>query len=174
MVRGANDPAQVIAAVRTSVREADPNLPLFDIVTLRELADAGRADRRFLLVLLATCAGLGLLLSAIGVFAMTASWLEARRRELGVRVALGANPGTLVRLVMRGTLGQAMAGGVAGLALALVAGRALDRTLFGVAPHDPLTLAGASVAMVIVSAVAAYLPARRAVRLDPVREINSE
>jgi putative ABC transport system permease protein len=174
MVRAAGDPAQVIAAVRTAVRETDPNLPLFDIVPLGDLAAAGRADRRFLLILLATSAGLGLLLSAIGVFAMTASWLEARRRELGVRVALGANPVTLVGLVMRGTMVQATLGAVAGVALALVAGRALDATLFGVAPHDPITLAGASVAMLIISAAAAYLPARRALRLDPVREINSE
>jgi putative ABC transport system permease protein len=174
MVRGDGDPAQLINAVRTSVREADPNLPLFDIVTLGDLAEAGQADRRFLLTLLAACAGLGLLLSAIGVFAMTASWLEARRRELGVRVALGANPATLVQLVMRATMGQAVAGAVAGIALALLAGRALDATLFGVAPHDPVTLAGASFAMVAVSALAAYLPARRARWLDPVREINSE
>ena len=174
MVRAAGDPTQVIAAVRTSVREVEPNLPLFDIVTLGGLAEAGRADRRFLLVVLATCAGLALLLSAIGVFAMTASWLEARRRELGMRVALGANPVTLVRLVMRGTMVQAMVGAIVGIALALVAGRALGATLFGVAPHDPLTLLGAIVAMLMISAVAAYLPARRALRLDPVREINSE
>jgi predicted permease len=174
MVRTNDDPGRVISAVRTAVREADPNLPLFDIVTLRDLAQAGRADRRFLLILLAICAGLGLLLSAIGAFAMTASGLEARRRELGVRVALGANPGALVRHVMRGTMAQAMAGAIAGIALAVLAGRALDATLFGVAPHDPVTLAGASLAMVIISAVAAYVPARRALRLDPVREINSE
>jgi putative ABC transport system permease protein len=174
MVRVGRDPAQVIAAVRTAVREADPNLPLFDIVSLADLAQAGRADRRFLLVLLATCAGLGLLLSAIGVFAMTASWLEARRRELGVRVALGANPATLVTLVMRGTMSQALLGAVAGILLAAAAGRALGATLFGVEPHDPITLGGAGAAILMVSAVAAYLPARRALRLDPVREINSE
>lgn len=174
MVRAAGDPAQVIAAVRHVVRQADPNLPLFDVVTLGDLAEAGRADRRFLLILLGTCAGLGLLLSAIGVFAITASWLEARRRELGVRVALGANPATLVRLVMRGTMSQAALGTIAGLLVAFAAGRALDATLFGVAPYDPMTMAGASVAMLFISAVAAYLPARRALRLDPVREINAE
>jgi putative ABC transport system permease protein len=174
MVRAAGDPAPVIAAVRDAVRQADPNLPLFDIVTLDDLSRAGRADRRFLLVLLGTCAGLGLLLSAIGVFAMTASWMEARRRELGVRVALGAHPATLVRLVMRGTMWQAALGTIAGVVLALAAGRALEATLFGVAPHDLFTLAGASVVMLTTSAVAAYLPARRARRLDPVREISGE
>jgi putative ABC transport system permease protein len=174
MVRAAGDPAPVIAAVRNAVRQTDPDLPLFDIVSLADLARAGAADRRFLLILLATCAALGLLLSAIGVFAMTASWLEARRRELGVRVALGAHPTGLVRLVMRGTMSQAALGTIAGLVIAFAAGRALDASLFGVGPHDPLTLAGASVAMLSISAVAAYLPARRALRLDPVREINAE
>ena len=174
MVRAAGDPAPVIAAVREAVRAADPNLPLFDVVPLQEIAQAGRADRRFLLMLLTTCAALGLLLSAIGVFAMTASWLEARRRELGVRVALGAHPGALVRLVMRGTLSQALLGTAGGLLLAFAAGRALDATLFGVGPHDPGTLAAAAGAMLVMSAFASYLPARRALRLDPVREINGE
>lgn len=174
MVRAAGDPARVIASVREAVRQADPNLPLFDIVTLPELGRAGRADRQFLLVLLATCAGLGLLLSAIGVFAITASWMEARRRELGVRVALGAHPARLVRLVMRGTMWQAALGTAGGLLLALAAGRALDATLFGVGPHDPATLVIAGVSMMGISAIAAYLPARRALRLDPVREINAQ
>jgi putative ABC transport system permease protein len=174
MVRAAGDPAPVIAAVRNAVRQADPNLPLFDVVSLADLARAGAADRRFLLILLATCAALGLLLSAIGVFAMTASWLEARRRELGVRVALGAHPTALVRFVMHGTMSQAALGTIAGLVVAFAAGRALDASLFGVGPHDPVTLVGASVAMLSISAVAAYLPARRALRLDPVREINAE
>jgi ABC-type antimicrobial peptide transport system permease subunit len=114
------------------------------------------------------------LLSAVGVFAMTASWMEGRRRELGVRVALGADPSRIVRLVVRGTLSQALLGTAAGLALALVAGRVLGATLFGIASHDPLTLGGAGLAMLMVSVVAAYLPARRALRLDPVREMNSE
>ena len=136
MVRAAGDPAQVIASVRDAVRRVDANLPLFDIVTLENLAATGRGDRRFLLVLLGLCAALGLFLSAIGVFAMTASWMEARRKELGMRIALGAQPAGLVRLVMRATMVQAAMGVAGGIVLALLAGRALDATLFGVAPHD--------------------------------------
>jgi predicted permease len=174
MVRAAGDPAQVTALIRDAVRRADANLPLFDIVTVEDLAAMGRADRRFLLILLSLCAGLGLFLSAIGVFAMTASWLEARRRELGMRIALGAQPGGLVRLVMRGTMSQAATGVAGGIVLAFLAGQALEATLFGIAPHDPGTLAGAGIAMLAVSGIAAYLPARRALRLDPVREISAE
>ena len=174
MVRAAGDPSVAIASVREAVRQVDANLPLFDIVTLEDTAAAGRGDRRFLLLLLGVCAGLGLLLSAVGVFAVTASWLEGRRRELGMRIALGAQPSSVVGLVMRGTLVQAGVGTIGGIVLGLAAGRLLQSLLFGVAPHDPVTLGLAAVAMLITSAVAAYLPARRALRLDPVREINDE
>ncbi len=174
MVRAVGEPAQAIASIREAMRQADPNLPLFDIVTMEDKAAAGRADRRFLLLLLGVCAGLGLLLSAVGVFAVTASWMEGRRRELGTRIALGAEPRSLVRLVMRGTMLQAGVGTIGGLALGLAAGRLLQSLLFGVGPHDPATLGLAAAAMLMTSAVAAYLPARRALRLDPVREINDE
>jgi putative ABC transport system permease protein len=174
MVRAVGDSAQAIASIREAMRQADPNLPLFDIVTLEDKAAAGRGDRRFLLLLLGVCAGLGLLLSAVGVFAVTASWLEGRRRELGTRIALGAQPRSLVRLVMRGTMLPAGVGAIGGLALGLAAGRLLQSLLFGVGPHDPATLGSAAAAMLMTSAVAAYLPARRALRLDPVREINDE
>jgi putative ABC transport system permease protein len=174
MVRAVGDPAQAIASIREAMRQADPNLPLFDIVTLEDKAAAGRGERRFLLLLLGVCAGLGLLLSAVGVFAVTASWLEGRRRELGTRIALGAQPRSLVRLVMRGTMLPAGVGAIGGLALGLAAGRLLQSLLFGVGPHDPATLGSAAAAMLMTSAVAAYLPARRALRLDPVREINDE
>jgi putative ABC transport system permease protein len=174
MVRGVGDTNQLVASIRDAVREMDPHLPLFDIVPLESLAVQGRSDRRFLLVLIGTCAGLGMLLSGVGVFATTASWMEARRRELGMRVALGANPGRLMLAVMNGTLRPALLGSFAGIALALAAGRALDATLIGVRPYDPVTLAAAGTLMLAVSALAAYLPARRALRIDPVREINSE
>ncbi|MGH9176823.1 MAG: FtsX-like permease family protein, partial [Vicinamibacterales bacterium] len=124
--------------------------------------------------LLASCAGLGMLLATIGVNAMTSSWMTARRRELGLRVALGAEPGGLVRLVMSATLVHTMAGLGAGVLMALGAGRILGALLFGVAPHDPRTLASAAAAILIVSVAAAYFPARRALRLDPVRELSTE
>jgi putative ABC transport system permease protein len=174
MVRAAGDTSLAIATIREAIRQADANLPLFDIVTLEDTAAAARGDRRFLLVLLAVCAGLGVLLSAVGVFAVTASWMEGRRRELGMRIALGAQPSSVVRLVMRGTLAQAAIGTIGGIALGLMAGRLLQSFLFGVAPYDPATLGLAAAVMLITSVVAAYVPARRALQLDPLREINDE
>jgi putative ABC transport system permease protein len=174
MVRTARDPAASLPALRQAVRQADPNLPLFDVVTLHDLASAGRADRRFLSVLVATCAGLGLLLAVIGVYAMTSSWMAARRRELGLRVALGAEPGGLVRLVMGAAMAQAVIGAGAGVLLALGAGRLLGAVLCGVEAHDARTLAAAGAAMLGVSAAAAFVPARRALRLDAVRELSAD
>jgi putative ABC transport system permease protein len=174
MVRTAGEPAASIGALRNAVRQADPNLPPYDIVTLKQLGAAGRADRSFLSVLLATSAGFGLLLAVIGVYAMTASWMAARRRELGLRVALGAEPRGLVRLVMRATVLQAVVGLGAGVVLALGGGRLLSSILFGVNPHDVPTLASAATVMLLASVAAAYVPARRALRVDPVRELNAE
>jgi putative ABC transport system permease protein len=174
MVRTSRDPAASVAALREAIRHTDPNLPLFDIVTLQDLASVGRADRRFLSALIATCAGLGLLLAVIGVYAMTASWMTARRRELGLRVALGAEPRRLIGLVMGATLMQTVMGVAIGVVLALGAGRLLGAVLFGVEPHDIRTVLSAGTAMLAVSLVAAFVPARRALRLDPVRELNAE
>jgi putative ABC transport system permease protein len=174
MVRTAGEPASSLPALRAAMRQADPNLPPYDIVTLEQLGAAGQADRRFLSALLAACAGLGLLLAVVGVYAMTASWMAARRRELGLHVALGAEPQRLVRLVMRSTLLQTGLGLGAGIVVALGAGRLLSSVLFGVDPHDPRTLILAAAVMTIASVVAAYMPARRALSVDPVRELNSE
>lgn len=174
MVRTAHDPATAVADLRRAIREADPNLPLYDIATLEDLGSAGRADREFLAVLLAVCALLGVMLAVIGVYAMTASWMTARRRELGVRIALGAAPDGLVRLVIGATLWQTLIGLGIGALTAIAAGRLLGALLFGVAPHDPRTMTVAATAMLVASLLAAYLPARRALRLDPVRELSAE
>jgi putative ABC transport system permease protein len=174
MVRTVHAPEASIPALRAAIREMDPNLPLYNIVTLQDLARAGRADRRFLAVLVAVCAGLALLLATIGVYAMTASWMAGRRRELAVHVALGAEPASLVRLVMGATLTQTLVGTGIGLLLALGAGRLLRSMLFGVDGRDPRTLLIAASTMLAVNLCAAYLPARRALKVDPVHELNSE
>ena len=174
MVKTAGAPATSLPSLREAIRQQDPNLPLFDVVTLDDLARAGHADRRFLSVLLAVCAALGLLLAVIGVYAMTASWMAARRRELGLRVALGAEPRGLVRLVMNAALMQTLLGLGSGVLLALGAGRLLSAVLFEVEPHDPRTLASAAAVMLVVSVAAAFVPARRALTLDPVRELSTE
>ncbi len=160
--------------LRRALAGIDPNLPMFDAVTLDDLARAGRADRRFVSVLLTACALLALLLAAVGIYGLTAAWFQSRRKELGVRVALGANPASLVRIVMAGALLQTVIGVVIGIALAAGAGRALRAILYGVGPNDPAALAFSATLMLLVAAIAAWLPARRALRIDPVEQLRSD
>jgi putative ABC transport system permease protein len=160
--------------LRLALAEIDPNLPMFDAVAIDDLARAGRADRRFVSALLSACALLALLLAAVGIYSLTAAWFQGRRKELGVRVALGANPASLVRVVMAGAMMQTVIGVVAGIVLALAAGRALRAILFGVGPNDPAALTFSAVVILTVAAVAAWLPARRALRIDPSEQLRGD
>ena len=141
MARVTGDPASYTDTFRRAVAEVDPDLPIYAVMTLDEMAARGRSDRRFVAVLLAACAALGLLLGVAGVYAVTASWFDARRRELGIRLALGASPGGLARFVLDAAARRVAAGLALGLAGALVAGRLLRGFLFDVGPADSPSLA---------------------------------
>jgi putative ABC transport system permease protein len=160
--------------LRRTMARVDPNLPMFDAFSLHDLARAGRADRRFVSALLSACAFFALLLAAVGVYGVTAAWFQSRRKELGVRLALGANPASLARAVMAAALWQTVIGVVAGIGLAMVAGRALRSVLFGVGPSDPVALAFSAGVMLTVAAGAAWLPARRAIRIDPTEQLRAD
>jgi putative ABC transport system permease protein len=160
--------------LRRTMAQVDPNLPMFDAFSLHDLARTGRADRRFISVLLSACAFFALLLAAVGVYGVTAAWFQSRRKELGVRLALGANPAGLMRAIMAAALRQTAIGVVAGIGLAMVAGRALRSVLFGVGPSDPAALAFSAGVMLTVAAVAAWLPARRAMRIDPTEQLRAD
>lgn len=174
MARVAGEPSSFAGAMRAAVAEVDPHLPIFDVAPLEALAQAGRADRRFMSMLIGVCALLGVILAAVGSYGLTAAWFEGRRRELGVRAALGANPAALVKVVMTDTLQQCLVGLMVGVSLAVLAGRVLQSFLFGVTPYDAVNLIGAAAAMVGVTVAVAYLPARRAQRIDPLRELSEE
>ena len=174
MARVAGEPSAFIGAMRTAVAELDPGLPTFDVGPLKALGRAGRGDRRLVSTLITMCAMLGLILAAVGAYGLTAAWFESRRRELGVRAALGANPSQLARVVLVDTVRQCALGVAGGLTLALLGGRLLQSLLFGVTPHDPISLAAAVATTATVTMGVAYLPARRAQRIDPIRELNSE
>lgn len=171
---GGSSSQPIFDPLRRALAGVDPNLPMFDAVTLDDLARAGRADRRFVSVLLTACAILALLLAAVGIYGLTAAWFQSRRKELGVRVALGASPARLVRSVMAGSLLHSVFGVVIGIVLAAGAGRALRALLYGVGPNDPAALAFSATLMLAVAALAAWLPARRALRIDPVEQLRSD
>ena len=160
--------------LRRTMARVDPNLPMFDAFSLHDLARAGRADRRFVSALLSACAFFALLLAAVGVYGVTAAWFQSRRKELGVRLALGANPASLMRAIMAAALRQTVIGVIAGIGLAIFAGRALRSVLFGVGPSDPVALAFSAGVMLTVAAVAAWLPARRAMRIDPTEQLRAD
>ncbi|HSD30104.1 MAG TPA: ABC transporter permease, partial [Vicinamibacteria bacterium] len=171
--RGA-DPASMAGDVRAAVRELDPELPLGAIETVAELRARSVAEPRFRAVFLALFAGLGLGLAAIGLYGVVSDGAGRRAREIGIRMALGADRGQVLKLVLGDGLRLSLIGAAAGLLASLALGRVLVAFLFGVSAADPLTLASVSTLLLAVSLLAAYLPARRASRLDPATTIRTE
>lgn len=173
-LRAEGEPMAALAPARALLVRLDPDVPLYGARTLADLEARATADTRVLGGLLAVFAGLALLLAATGVWAVVAHTVARRTRELGLRVALGALPGDVVALVVRQGAGPAVAGVLAGAAAAWLGGRALRGLLYQVSPADPVTLAGAALFLLAVSALAAWLPARRATRVDPMAALRAE
>ncbi len=162
------------SAARARLAALDPGLQVTPFLTIDTMFDRTLAGPRFNMTLVAAFATVALALAVIGVYGVVAFAVASRTRELGVRVALGATPGRLVAGVLRHSLTLAALGLVAGLAGALALGRLLDSLLFGLPPHDPVTLAAAAAAFALVAALAGYLPARRASRIDPLEALRAE
>jgi putative ABC transport system permease protein len=156
------------------VAALDPSLPLGQLRTMEEVRGASLAGPRFLMLLISAFSAVALLVALIGVYGVMAYSVSQRQREIGVRVALGAAPSSVVGLVLR----QGMAPAVAGIALGLAGGLAISRVLrtllFQVAPGDPTTAIAVSLIVTAVALVACYLPARRAAGVDPVVALRNE
>ncbi len=173
LLRGADTQAAA-SALRATLRALDPALPLTGVEPLGEALARALAQPRFRAAVLMLFAALALALAAIGLYGVMSDAVQRRRQELGVRLALGARPDGLVRLVLADGLRLALAGGLVGLLAALALGQVLAAFLFGVAPRDPLTLAGVSLLLVGIALVSAWLPARRAARVDPLTALRAE
>jgi ABC-type antimicrobial peptide transport system permease subunit len=168
VVRTAAGMASVAPAMRQAARDLDPLLPpppIDDVAASRAQSTAGP---RFNLSMLAAFAAIALALAATGVYAMVAFTVSARRREIAVRMALGADGARVARLVVRNGVGLAIAGVAAGTLAVFLVTRVLSGLLYDVTPTDPLTFAGAAALLVVVAALACYIPARQASRVDPV------
>jgi putative ABC transport system permease protein len=168
------DLAAVAAAARTQVHEVDPNLPLYEIQTLEELVSASVAQPRFYMLLLGGFAAVALILAAIGIYGVIAYAVSQRRQEIGVRMALGASRDRVVRMVLGQGLVLAFAGAAAGLVGAFLATRGLRTLLYSVSASDPVTYTGVALTLILVSALASYLPARRAARTEPQLALRGE
>ena len=174
LVRTAGPADRYTALVRREVQATDPSLPYPDIDPMPQLFAWQMRPWRVGSSLFSLFGGLGLLLSAIGLYGVLSYLVSQRTSELGVRVALGAARGDLLRLVVGQGLRVTAVGVVVGVAGALVAGRALASLLYGVSPHDPVVLGLVAGALIVVAAVASYLPALRATRVDPMVALRSE
>ncbi len=164
----AGEPTALSESVRRAVREIDPALPVFDPRPLRAVIAESVADRRLHGLLLGAFAATALLLAALGLYGVMSYTVAQRTREMGIRLALGAQPAALMRLVVGQSLRLALLGLALGLVAALGVTRLLGAMLYGVSPIDPTTLASVSGLLLLVAALAGYLPARRAGRVDPM------
>jgi ABC-type lipoprotein release transport system permease subunit len=165
-LRTDGDPRALLPALRQEVSALEPDLPVFDVRLAEEHLESATAVARFALFALAAFAAVAVLLAAAGVYAVMSHHVAERRFEIGVRLALGASPGRILGLVVGRGLALAGAGAAAGLVLALVFTRGLSSLLYGVAPHDPPTLAGVALLLAGVALLACWLPARRASRTE--------
>ena len=174
VVRTAGDPAAGVAAIQEVVWAANPLQTFYTVATVDQLLSDTLAARRFTTTLLSLFGLAALALAGVGIYGVIAVATGQRTREMGLRLAMGAQPRDVVRMVVGGAVGLASAGVAAGLLATLVASRALVPLLFEVSPTDPATLAGVSVLLLSVAATAACVPARRAARLDPLAALRTE
>jgi putative ABC transport system permease protein len=166
--------APLSAAASGAIRSIDPDLPAYDIATMRDrLADA-LSTQRANMALMGIFAALALLLAAIGIFGVIAYMVNRRSLEIGIRMALGAQRSDVLKMVLGYGMILALAGIAIGLGGALASTRALRRLLFEISPSDPWTLAAATVLFAGVAAAACYIPARRAVRVDPMTTLRHD
>jgi ABC-type antimicrobial peptide transport system permease subunit len=173
-VRVKGNPLQYAAAVRQAVWSVDRNQPISDVRPLGALVDQELSAQRIQLWLLGSFAGLGLLLAAIGLYGLLSHMVVDRTRDIGVRMALGARRSQVLVGVMRQGLELVVAGLVVGAIGALWQTRLMQKMLYGVKPTDPATFAAVAFTLLAVGALACYIPARRATRIDPMHALRHE
>jgi predicted permease len=174
VVRTVGEPSAITTAVQRVVRELDPTLPLFDVRPMTDVMAASMAQLSFTIVVLGAAAIVTLVLGAIGLYGVMAYVVSLRTRELAVRIALGATPASVAGMLTKQGVVVTGFGIVGGLLLFVLVARALESLLYGVASTDPATLAGASLLLVAIAAVASWIPARRSSRLDPADVLRAE
>jgi predicted permease len=174
VIRTAGDPAAIAGAARAAIRELDAAAPIRDVRTFDAVLAESVAPARWSLILLGAFAAVALVMAALGVFGVLTFAVTQRTRELGIRIALGAAPAAVRRMVVRQGLGLATGGLALGAAGALTLTRLMTSLLYGVAPHDPATIAGVALLLLAVALLASWLPARRATRVDPMVALRTE
>lgn len=174
VIRTASDPAALAQEATSEIHKFDPTLPVTHVMSLDTLFSDSVSRRRFSTFLLGIFAGLALLLAAMGVYGVMSYVVSLRTNEIGIRMALGAQPADIWKLVIGGGAQLAFAGAALGLLFAFAFARVIASLLFGVKPTDPLTFGGVALLLVSVALLACYIPARRAMRVDPMVALRYE
>jgi putative ABC transport system permease protein len=174
VLRAQHDALALAEPVRKIINGMDPQLPVSQIRTMETVVRLTFASQQFSAVLLGGFSLASLLLAAIGIYGLLAYSVTQRTREIGVRIALGAEPGSIIRMVVASGARMVITGATAGLAAALALSGLLKSLLFGIGPRDPLTFIVAPAIFVAVALVAAYVPARRAARVSPMEALRTE
>ncbi|HET6891682.1 MAG TPA: FtsX-like permease family protein, partial [Pyrinomonadaceae bacterium] len=174
VIRSTGNPATIISGVRQAVREVDPYQPISNVATMEELLDKEMSQRQVGMILLVTFATLALLLASLGIYGVLAYFVAQHTNEIGVRLALGATRGVILRLVLSKGMSLALLGMALGLAGSFALTRLMTSLLFGVKAIDPLTFVTVPLLLSGVALLACYLPARRATRLDPLAALRYE
>ena len=174
IVRAAGDPQLLVAPIRDAIRDFDRDQPIRSIATLRDVAADSIASDRFFTLLYVAFGGLALTLAAVGVYGVVAYSVGLRTQEIGLRVAVGARAGDILRGVVGSGMRPVVAGVAAGVGLAMLLAKLIERQLYGVSASDPATFLGAPGVLIAIALLACYLPARRAAKIDPVVALRTE
>ena len=175
IVKSAADPAALTSAIRGAIASIDKDQPIFAIATMQELVNSSVSTRRITLILLGLFSALALVLAAIGIYGVISYSVAQRTHEIGIRMALGADHGGVLRMILAQGVKIAGAGVVIGLGASFGLTRLLmTNLLFSVRAADPLTFAAVAIVLVLVAMLACYIPARRALRVDPIIALRYE
>ncbi len=174
VLRGRLDPAATPVALREQVQSVNPELPVFGAQTLEEMVSASLSQRRFSMEMVGLFALTALLLAGLGIYGVISYLVSERTHEIGIRLALGAQKRNILRMILRQGLGLAIAGAAVGFVCALILSHLMAGLLYGVRPTDPLTFAGVAALLIGVALLACYIPARRAIRVDPLVALRYE
>jgi predicted permease len=174
VLRTEGDPTAVMGSVRRAIAEIDSREVVYNVQTMEEVVSNSFAARRLSMILLGVFAALALVLACVGIYGVISYLVGQRTHEIGVRMALGAQRGDVLRLVIGHGARMALIGVAIGIGAALGMTRLMTNQLFGVSAHDPLTYAGVAVLLIIVAVAACYIPARRAMRVDPMIALRCE
>jgi putative ABC transport system permease protein len=174
VIRTNGDPLDTVAAARNAIRSIDKGIPVFNVKTMNDVLSTSISQQRMLMLLLSAFAGVALLLAMIGIYGVTAYYVTQRTQEIGIRMALGAQMGDVLRMVLTSGMALALVGIGLGVVGALALTRLMTSFLFAVKPTDAVTFVTVSLCLLVTALIACYIPARRATKVDPLVALRYE